>query len=56
VKIQQQSSTLLKQKHDKEQIQAQMVLNMFFFWNQKSSLFEKNVLFSGTNHVLCLKE
>jgi hypothetical protein len=23
------------------------LLKMFFFWNQKCSLFEKNVLFSG---------
>jgi hypothetical protein len=25
---------------------------MLFFWNQKCSLFEKNALFSGTNHDL----
>jgi hypothetical protein len=33
-----------------------MVLKMFFFGNQKCSLFEKNVLFSRKNHDLCLKK
>jgi hypothetical protein len=41
--------TLLKQKHVKRS-NSGPVLKMLFFWNQKCSLFEKNVLFLGTNH------
>jgi hypothetical protein len=52
-------TTLLKQKHERRTNSGAvplMVPKMFFFWNQKCSLFEKNVLFSGTNHDLCLKK
>jgi hypothetical protein len=42
----------------KEQIQDQYSngAKNDFFWNQKCSLYEKNVLFSGTNHDLFLKK
>jgi hypothetical protein len=52
--------TLLKQKHEKEQIQVQYSNGakdvLFLESKQKCSLFEKNVLFSETNHDLCLKK
>jgi hypothetical protein len=44
-------------KKNKFRSSTVMVLKMFLFWNQKCSLFEKkNVLFSGTNHDLCMKK
>jgi hypothetical protein len=43
-------------KKNKFRSSTVMVLQMFIFWNQKCSLFEKNVLFSGINHDLCLKK
>jgi hypothetical protein len=43
----------LDTKKNKFRSSTVMVLKMFFFRIQKCSLFEKNCLFSGTNHDLC---
>jgi hypothetical protein len=55
-KILHNTCTLKTKIQKKNNFSTVMVLRMFFFWNPKCSLFDKNVLFSGTIYDLFLKK